>query len=286
MPITTEGWDRPEPGVKPLPYVVTPDGQKRYLAANPSPSDHPARGLRTYSQAGFEVIPRAEWKDIQFKREYKNIPILDQNGRGACLPHAWARACMKARVNSGAPFVKLSPWFLYTLINGGADAGSNAGDALLALQSYGICHDETVPYGVIRPKGYSQAAMDQAKLNLLADAVRVTTPEEMTSAIYYGWIVCIDVYASASFTPGMDGVLPFRRGFNNHEVEIGEEFRIDGSGRPLWRLTNSWGTAWGVGGYGYCTEDMLAASQESYAVRYMTISPQDDPELPPPVPSR
>lgn len=280
----TEGWDKPSPdSPEELPYVITPDGEKRFLAALPTPSDHIMRALPTYEGAGFDMIPRSAWPTHQFSRRWTVVPILDQNGRGACLPHSWARRCMLARVRSGAPFVKFSPWFLYTLINGGVDAGSNAGDALQALKTTGICHWESVPYLTIRPRGYSQAAMSEAAQNKLGDAVRITSFEEAVSAAYFGWDICFDVYAGSFFNTDSRGIVPRRRGPNNHEVGAGEEFKLLPDGTPLIGGDNSWGTQWGMNGFCYYLEDTINDSQETYAVRWMAQDPTDS-EMPPAAP--
>jgi hypothetical protein len=204
---------------EPIPYFVDPQGETRLLAAFPTPRDHMMFSLPTWEQAGFPTIPRSDWR--AFDERQKSIPILDQDGKGACLPHGFATACMSAVLKSGAKFVELCPWFLYTLINRGMDAGSNAGDAIQALTTTGIAPKGIVPYGTIRPKGYNSTAMAAASRFKLLDAVQIKGFDQAVSAILLGFDVTLDVCAGPGFDTNSEGVCRYLMGPNNHEVFMG-----------------------------------------------------------------
>ena len=263
--------------------TVEHSGDTRVLSWLPTPTDHPfhVSALPTWESTG---LPTLALKDIPpFKRHWDSVPILDQNGKGACLPHAWTAATMIARAISGAPYVPLSPWFLYSLINHGQDSGSNAGDACQALTETGICAADLVPYGTIGPAGYNEAAKTAAaRFKLRPDgAVSIQGFEQAVSAAYYGWCVCFDLCAGGGFDVDSDGVCAFLGGGNNHEVMAGEEFAMIG-GQPRIGGRNSWGTRWGVNGRCLWTPQHLDGSQETYAVRFVIDDPQDN-TLPPAV---
>ncbi len=276
MPQPTEGFAKLD--AIELPYVDTPDGHRRWLAALPTPDGHLMKALPTWAGAGFPTIPRSDWR--LFSRPWASVPMLDQDGRGACLPHAWAEAVMIARAISGAPHVDLSPWFLYSLINGGSDDGSNAGDALQALTTTGIAPVSDVPYGIIRPAGYSQAAMKAAARFKLTDAVAINGFDQAVSAALMGWTVCFDCQAGGGFDVDRDGVCAYLGRRTNHEVMAGEAVARLASGQYVLGGRNSWGTSWGMLGRCYWTEDHLNNSQETYAVRFVADDPQD-PDMPP-----
>src|SRR5262245_42007274 len=128
----TEGREIAGSPLSGMPYVdqVLPDGrtERRYLALIPTPANHRMMAAAPgFEQAtGIKPIPRSGWPDLVFERRHTDVPILDQDGKGACVPHGGTSAVLLARARSGAPYVALNPWFLYTLINHGVDAGAMA----------------------------------------------------------------------------------------------------------------------------------------------------------------
>ena len=261
-----------------LPYFVDPQGETRILAALPTPTNHMMMSaVPTWLEAGYQTIDRKDWRT--FSRVQSSVPILDQNGKGACLPHAFARWMMLLRIKMGLPFVKLSPWFLYSLINRGMDAGSNAGDAIQALRTTGICPDDLVPYTTIRPKGYNQAAMQAASEFKLVEAVRLKGFDEVVSAVIQGWDVCIDVCAGAAYNTDSDGVVRYLPGGNNHEVFVGEGLARLASGEYVLDGANSWGERWGVKGRCFYRDRTINASGECWAGRI--LAPRSGDPRPP-----
>jgi len=265
-----------------FPYLDA-GGEKRLLARLPTPQDHKIRTLIPTWDQGVSAgtLPPVQFKDIKpFKHIRDDVPILDQDGKGACLPHAWTSATMISRAISGAAFTKLSPWFLYSLINGGWDAGSNAGDALQALTETGICPDSDVPYATIRPKGYNAAAMKAASRFKLRTAYKIEGFEQAVIAASLGYAITFDLHAGMGFDVDSDGICAYLRlGGNNHEVMAGEEY-VTINGKPYIGGRNSWGEQWGVKGRCYWQPNHLDHSEETYAVAFTTDDPSDS-NMPP-----
>jgi len=197
-----------------------------------------------------------------------------------CLPHAWTTAMMLARAVSGAGFTKLSPWFLYSLINGGRDAGSNAGDAYQALTTTGICPDALVPYATIRPAGYNADAKTAAARFKIQTAYQIQGFEQAVIAAALGYGITFDLHAGMGFDVDSSGICAYCYGLgNNHEVFAGEQYALI-NGKPYIGGRNSWGTQWGVQGRCYWQPKHLDNSDETYAVTLVSADPQDPNALP------
>ncbi len=257
-------------------------GHTRILNWRPTPKGHPMMALPGWESTG---LPSLKLSDIpEFDRRRMTVPILDQDGKGACLPHAFASAMMIARETSGAPYVPLSPWFLYTLIDNGVDKGSNAGDAIAALTKYGICENDKVPYGSVGLTAYPDALMaNAARFKLRVDGcVKIAGFEQAVCAAYFDWCVCFDLQAGNGFDADSDGVVPYLGPDTNHEPLAGERYKLI-DGQPRLGGRNSWGTTWGDKGFCYWTPEHLDNAQEMYALKFVVDDPQD-PEMPPAIP--
>lgn len=265
-----------------LPYIDQ-GGHRRILAALPTPSNHQYTiKPHTWAQGvAAGDLPDIKISDIlPFKNIRHDVPILDQGSQAACLPHAWVTAFMIARAVSGAPPLPLSPWFLYTLINHDEDSGSNAGEAYNALMNIGVCPDNLVPHGTIRPYGYSDQAKDCASRFRLRKAFRIHGFEQAVIAASLGYGITFDIHVGDNLTVNSDGVARYEKGETNHEVFAGEGYVII-NGKPYLDGRNSWGTTWGVHGRCYWQESHLNDSQETYALEAVYDDPQDT-EMPAP----
>lgn len=226
-------------------------------------------------------IEMEEYEGYVFNLEVEGDHSYVAEGIGVhnCLPHAFATACMVSKAVAGDPYVDLDPFFLYTLINGGRDQGSNAGDAVQALTSVGICPRGIVPYGTVRPKGYSTKAMEAASACKLRDAVEIKGYEQFLTAILLGWGVTFDVQAGGRFNTDSDGVCGYLGGWTNHEVFAGEEIKkVKGVLLPGGR--NSWDVRWGVQGRCLWTPRHCDSSNTSFALRFVYGDPNDHSVIP------
>lgn len=294
-----------------VPCVTTPDGQRRLLLALTTPKDHPVGAMVTkfedsdlptmtivqiessiqdLAQQAAANAARIEGRSVtkamadavpEIDRVLSEVPIIDQSQEGACLPHAFASAMMLAKAEAGDAFLDLDPWFLYSLINGGVDQGSAAGDAVQALMQVGICPRGIVPYGTIAPAGYSNAAVIAAQKCKLRTAIEIKGYEQALTAILYGWSVAFDVRAGNLFVPDSNGVCRFLPGPTNHEVLACEQIK-GFNGVYCIGGRNSWGTSWGLNGRTYWQPRHLDRSDTAYAIKLVSGDPTADP-LPSPL---
>lgn len=277
----TVGQVRTETGE--LVDYINAGGEKRLLTWRPTPKGHPTFGaLPTWEQhAADEGLPPIRFADLKPWRSVRtDVPILDQNGRGACVTHSAAANVMLARAAAGYTFVDLCPWWLYCQVNRGVDAGSNLGDAVQVLTAKGIPPRGIVPERSVRiDRATDVKAVEQAGRFKVAKVARITGGfEQACVAAFLGYGVSFDLCAGLGFDVNSDGVCRVCLGFNNHEVLAGEEFALIG-GKPYIGGRNSWGTQWGVQGRCYWQPAHLDRSQETIAIRFVDPDPQD-PDAP------
>lgn len=251
--------------------------ERRLLTALPTPRDHAMMALPGWEAAtGIEPIPRSEWPKHLFNNKRISVPILDQNGHGACVGYASTSIAMVLCDRMGFTYEPLSADFLYTLINGGVDAGANGGDAIQAMIETGIAPARLVPGRPIRPAGYSKDAVAAAAAYRLRPdgAIPLTSFDEVVTAVIERWQILFDVQASGAYNTGPDGTVRYCGRYTNHEQSAGEGLRIvNGQAQVLGR--NSWNTAWGQNGFGWFTESHFEASNSTFAVKFMAANPND-----------
>lgn len=272
----------PVTGFDYVDQVVNGVLERRLLTALPTPRDHAIMALPGWEAAtGITPIPRADWPNICFENKHTSVPILDQNGHGACVGYAATSIAMILCDRMGFTYELLSADFLYTLINGGFDAGANGGDAIQKMQEVGIAPARLVPGRPIRPAGYSaEARTAAAAYRLRLDgAIPLGTFDEVVTAVRFGWQILFDVQASGAYNTGPDGTVRYCGRFTNHEQSAGEGLRmVNGDMQVLGR--NSWNTVWGQDGFGWYQRSHFENSNATFAVKYMNSNP-NDPRNPP-----
>lgn len=108
-----------------------------------------------------EVKRIIEASDFKFGREhFDDSWLTNQNGFGSCASYAGSSALAKARVLGGQARVDLSGDYLYSLVNGGRDAGSMLDRNMKAMMSQGVASKATVGLGGIYPRKYDKAKAD------------------------------------------------------------------------------------------------------------------------------
>lgn len=258
-----------------LPYVIQ-GGEKRYLAALPTPHFHVMRARPSWREfTGESIIPRSEWQNHAFETRRTNVPILDQNGHGSCVGFAATAALMIERDRTGAPFVLLSGDQLYTWINSGGDSGSNGGDAVQALETHGVCPASLVNGRPLRPPGISTDAIAAGLRFRLKDAVQITSLEEAVTAVIMRWTLIIDVEAGPRYGTDSNGTVSYLGRATNHEQAITAEGLRIVNGKVQLLGRNSWGTSWGMGGFGWYVEEHITSSNLIMALRGTVEDPQD-----------
>jgi hypothetical protein len=253
-----------------LPSIKDDLGNVRPLGFLPG---DPKRMMAIPAPAAGELIPEADW--IEFDEWPDPIKIKDQDGKGACNGHAAALGAEVIRWTSGAPHVPLSAWYVYSILCGGIDRGSAILDALDLLQSKGDAPESEVQYGLINPNRLTAQAHTAAAHYKMEIGSRISTPQEIGSAIQRRQVINLAVCVGNSFNNlNGDGVPGLGRGFCNHAVFVGGGMKRDKGGKWLGKMANSWTTAWGLNGFCWLPIDYVptASAFEAYTLR----APFDD----------
>ena len=212
-----------------------------------------------------------------------NVPVLDQNGLGACCGHSHATMVMKARDIAGYTFEGLSADSLYAQVNGGHDRGSDPADCITALEQNGICLLSDVPDQWVLWQNISADAKENAlRFRIPAVAVyQCNNFAEVLTADYLRFSVTYTINVGPNFGPGNDGVVGFMPGYANHCVAAGEGKRTV-NGVPQLRSRNSWSTSWGLNGLFYIVAKHIdnQPGAECYALMWTLVDPKDPSHLP------
>ena len=265
-------------GGGPMPYFTDPrTGEQRILNFFPTPHNHPM--MLASPARKVANIPESMFRDFTAETI---IPIADQNGRGACVCFATVCAMLKLMAMMGLPVPPLSQWFLYSMVNGGVDAGSSIGDGMQAAVTVGVPEDKYATYGQIRPKGISQAAMSAPKWQFEGvESLGSGNADEIIQYVAERGVLVLDVRAGNWFDTDSNGSVAFGRGMTNHAVAVGGGLRkFNGEWQPL--VTNSWATTWGQKGRGWLTQNHLKNTQDVWKPSGMKL--RGDFPLPPVAP--
>lgn len=187
------------------------------------------------------------------------------------------------RYVSGAPHVKLSPWFTYARLSGGRDQGSMILDCIEDLQKTGTCLDSEVEYAMINPNRLSKQAYETAKRFKAEIGHRITTAEELWTAILRREAVNLAVCVAGSFNNLTDeGIAPLGSGWCNHAVCGAFGIKRSKSGEILIKICNSWSKKWGWDGFFWesAKKVVRAPAFEAYTLRSVIDDPQDDTRPP------
>lgn len=242
-------------------------------------TDRPKMTVPPFSQylasIGAPVLDISKIPD--YDRYQKNVPILDQDGLGACCGHSHATMMMKARDNAGMTFVGLSADSLYAQVNGGHDGGSDPADCITALEQNGICTLDEVPDQWVLWQNIPASAKQNAlRFRISPNGVYLCANfAEVVTADYLGFSVTFTINVGPNFGPGSDGVVGFWPGWANHCVAGGEAKRTV-NGVPQLRGRNSWNTSWGDNGLFWITAKHI--DNQPGAECYACMWPLDDPQ--------
>lgn len=248
-------------------------------------TDKPKMAVPPFSQYLAQIgSPVVDLNSIpEYDRYQKNVPILDQNGLGACCGHSHATMVMKARDSAGMTFQGLSADSLYAQVNGGHDGGSDPADCITALEQNGICLLSDVPdQWVLWQNISSQAKQNALRFRIAANGVyQCKNFAEVVAADYLGFSVTFTINVGPNFGPGSDGVVGFWPGYANHCVATSEKFRRV-NGVPQMGGRNSWGTQWGENGLFWFEAKSLDQQPglEAYALMWTLDDPNDPTNIP------
>lgn len=172
--------------------------------------------------------------------------IQNQYNKGSCNGYAEAGGLGKARWLRGIKDgLLLSGAFAYSLMNNGQDHGSVLYDGMIAVEKYGICSEELVPWDQIYPYMQPANARSEAAKHKGLKAYPVQTKQGFRTAVAVGFPVIVCVHAGNDFQHlNSQGICGIDNGSGNHAVHVDDGVIIGGD--EVYDLCNSWG----VDGYG------------------------------------
>lgn len=260
------------------------DGQENRLLGRIR-TDRPKMAVRPFGEYLASInAPVLDISKLQpYDRYQVNVPILDQDGLGACCGHSHTTGIMKARDSAGYTFQALSADSLYAQVNGGHDGGSDPADCITALEQNGVCLLSEVPDQWVLWQNIPDSAKANAKrFRIVAAGVyQCANFAEVVTADYLGFSTTFTINVGPNFGPGSDGLVGFWPGYANHCVAGGEAFRIQ-NGIPQYRGRNSWGTQWGQNGLFWIEAKHIDSQPgaECYAITWALEDPQDTSNIP------
>lgn len=227
-----------------LPYILDHSGHKRPLGFLPG---DPQRMMAVPQMAAADLVPESEW--VEFDEFPAAIKRKDQNGKGACNGFATALGVETSRFVSGMPYIELSGWYVYSILCNGIDRGSIILDGLNLIEDKGVSPEDQVKYGLINPRQLTAQAHTEAARFKAEIGERLTTYEEIASAIQRRQSINLAICVGNGFNNlDSEGVPPLGRGYANHAVHVGLGMKKLRNGEWAGLMTNSWGKAWGNDG--------------------------------------
>ncbi len=191
----------------------------------------------------------------------------DQGGQNSCA--AWAvgyalkssQEKMKRSWSGEQTAHKFSPAFIYNQINGGTGMGIRISEAMNFIVNNGICSLEYFPYNeddyTTQPTAIQTAAASLYKAqgyNVVGDVYTMKDCISKGNGVVIGIDLYQDFYNISSANQVYDivyGQLMGRHGI----CLIGYDDE-----KEAFKFINSWGTNWGIDGYGWISYDFVASS--------------------------
>jgi len=213
------------------------------------------------------LIPREQWRPVSLS--HLHWTIIDQDGIGSCNACAAVQALMIQREYAGLPRVELSSGCLYGQINGGRDAGSLLGDALIALKVSGTTSAKTIGHLQWRNSTWPRQWAEEAKKYRILEAYDCPTFDHVATAILRGFLVDYGILVGDRFVPDAEGFIPPPSGRERGGHAMCGVGLVRHNGRWYVETINSWGSNWGLSGVCFVPEDYFRGIPwtDAWAVR-------------------
>jgi len=183
--------------------------------------------------------------------------VKDQGNEGSCTAFA-SLACMEflEKKFNTTNYTDLSEQFTYYVTrynimkdNPVTDSGAYISDVLSSLVQYGTCTLAQFPYidnPLIVP---SLIIYNQAKVNKVIQYANIVSINVLKSVLYSGYAVICGFVCYSNIYNAVNGVIPV----SNNDIIGGHAVLLVGydDNKKLFKFKNSWGTSWGVNGYGF-----------------------------------
>jgi len=193
-------------------------------------------------------------------------PIEDQGQLGSCTGNAIVGAMEYLDRNFRNDAIDLSRLFVYyneRVLEGtiSQDSGAIIRDGIKTMVKYGVCPEKNYPYDIAKfTKKPTRTAYKKALPNRITSYQRIQTLADMMACLASGYPFVFGFTVFASFEGDLvarTGIVPMPL---QHERQLGGHavcaVGYDKAKRMV-KVRNSWGTAWGDGGYFYMPFDYI-----------------------------
>jgi hypothetical protein len=221
------------------------------------------------------LVPPGDWREFELAGP---VGVKNQGPYGACVGHAAATSLEWVRWIRGQPHAPLNPWFVYAILCQGHDVGASISQALDLMCQTGAPGEASVPWGTIDPRAIPPAAYAEALRFRVEIGAPCHTFDEMMSAAQLREVLNFSVHVGPGFDElDAEGCCGLTIGPGNHAVTAGLGARRSTGGNWLIKCQNSWGEAWGLGGYFWIARQHIEAQShfDAYTVRGAIEDPSD-----------
>lgn len=203
------------------------------------------------------------------------VPVLTQGDEGACTAFALAtvgHTLLRAR-GSEPDDTLLSVAMFYDMARrydewqGEDYSGSSCRGAMKGWHRHGVCSARAWPYVADAKTGlYTATRAQDAQRFPLGAYFRVNHKDIV--AMHAAFAEVGILYVSAAVHAGWENPRAGKIAWNNEDIEGYHAFAVVGYDHDGFWIQNSWGTAWGQGGYGHITyDDWLAHATDVWVAR-------------------
>lgn len=195
-----------------------------------------------------------------------------QGSQGSCTAWAVAYALKSYQENLdyswgvSSASTQFSPAYVYNQINDGVDEGSSILDAMRLIQQGGVCTLADMPYNqsnfTTQP---TQAQKTKAANYKSLSYATLDTSTDIKNWIKYkgsGVVISIPVFPDFDNLNAGNSIYDNTNGTDRglHAVCI---VGYDDS-KQAFKIINSWGTNWGIGGYGYISYNLFDTNNDCW----------------------
>lgn len=245
------------------------------LSASPSQAEYGTGCLRS-TKAQLDKIPEVPDSALTTAALpsvvdlSKNFPTPGNQGQqGSCVAWAVAYAAktyqeqLKRNWGQNTTNHQFSPAYIYNQINGGRDEGSDVPKAIKLVVEQGVCTLAAMPYNADDYKTQPNAAQRAEAAKYKSVDIGKTIGgdvEKMKKILASKQALVLD---GIPIYPDFDNLKPGNEIFNNTDGTMREStlhavclVGYDDN-KQAFKLINSWGTDWGLNGYGYISYQLV-----------------------------